>query len=115
MLFPAPRDLEPAPFCKVLLNPRCVGTLLLLDSAGMALERTWCLLEITLTLDLPKDSRLFPPSATALSCMYFVELGWEGCREQKSSYTHCLRVMLSSWCWRWRQLSSHPMLGSVML
>jgi len=32
-----------------------VGTLLLLDSAGMALERTWCLLEITLTLDLPKD------------------------------------------------------------
>lgn len=55
VLFPAPRDLEQAPFCKVLLNPRCVGTLLLLDSAGMALERTWCLLEITLTLDLPKD------------------------------------------------------------
>ncbi|CAE7713925.1 unnamed protein product, partial [Symbiodinium sp. CCMP2456] len=54
-VFPAPKDLEQAPFCKVLLNPRCVGTLLLLDSAGMALERTWCLLEITLTLDLPKD------------------------------------------------------------
>ena len=54
-VFPSPKDLEQAPFCKVLLSPRCEGTLLLLDSTGAALERTWCLLEVTLTLDLPKE------------------------------------------------------------
>ncbi|CAE7437858.1 ANK2 [Symbiodinium natans] len=58
-VFPSPKDLEQAPFCKVLLSPRCEGTLLLLDSTGAALERTWCLLEVTLTLDLPKDKGAF--------------------------------------------------------
>jgi len=53
--FPAPKDLEDAAFCKVLISTTCVGSVVLLDSSGMAFSRAWCLLEFALSLDMPKD------------------------------------------------------------
>eukprot|EP00435_Cladocopium_sp_Y103_P058273 s593_g20.t1 len=52
--FPAPKDLEDAPFCKVLISTSCVGSVVLLDSTGIAFSRSWCLLEFALSLDMPK-------------------------------------------------------------
>jgi len=55
--FPAPKDLEDAPFCKALISSSCVGTVMLLDAHGTALSRSWCLLEFALSLDMSKDKQ----------------------------------------------------------
>ncbi|CAJ1433607.1 unnamed protein product [Effrenium voratum] len=54
-LFPVPSVMEAAPFLKVLISPKCIGTVFLMDGTGVATGRSWCLLELALSLDMSKD------------------------------------------------------------
>lgn len=53
--FPMPQDFEQSPFCKVLISKSCKGTVVLLDGKGRATGRSWCLLELALSLDMQLD------------------------------------------------------------